>query len=182
MAYSTTEQPLDPTEATRAVPYSRNYNYCDCCRCPASVLTVYKPPTDCCRCDTTLQIDREWGLTSSHDTRTDANLRDNYLSMSGSDPSHREVGRPSHALHAHQPPPAHPPARSVDIVSMALSCTTQRSAVVADPLWVIPDTRRSRGLTPVACRPADQASRPVVLHAKQQKSLPAGIYFDWDKP
>ena len=91
VTYSTTEQPLVPTEATRAVPYSRNCNYCDCCRCPASVLTVYKPPTDYCRCDATLQIDREWGLTSSCDTRTDANLRDNYLSVSGSDPSHREV-------------------------------------------------------------------------------------------
>ena len=53
--------------------------------------------------------------------------------------------------------------------------------MVADQLWVIPETRRSRGLTPVACRPADPASRPVVLHAEQQKSLPAGIYFDWDK-
>ena len=80
-------------------------------------------------------------------------------------------GRPSHALHAHHPPPAHP--RSVDIVSGAISCTDQRSALVADPLWAIPETRRSRGLTPVACRPADPASRPVVLLAKQQKSLPA---------
>ena len=162
------------------MPYNRNYNYCDCCRCPASVLTVYKPPTDYCRCDATLQIDREWGLASSCDTRTDANLRDNYLSMSGSDPNHREVGRQTVSCIT-CPPPAHP--RSVDIVNTgrALSCTTQRSAVVADPLWVIPDTRRSRGLTPIACRPADPASRPVVLHAKQQKSLPAGIYFDWDK-
>ena len=86
---------IDPTEATRAVPCSHNYNFYDCCRCPASVLTVYKEPTDYCRCDATLQIDREslWGLTRSCDTRTDANLRDNYLSMSGSDPSHREVGR-----------------------------------------------------------------------------------------
>ena len=91
--YSTTEQPLDPTEATRAVPCSHNYHYCDCCRCPVSVLTVYKPPTDHCRCDATLQIDREWGLTSSCDTCTDANLRDNYLTMSGSDPNHRDVGR-----------------------------------------------------------------------------------------
>ena len=159
------------------MPCSRNYHYCDCCRCPASVLTVYKPPTDYCRCDATLQIDREWGLTSSCDTRTDANLRENYLSMPGSTPAtERWDGRPSHALHAHHPPPAHP--RSVDIVSRAfISCTTQRSAVVADPLWVIPDTRRSRGLTPVACRPADPASRPVVLHAKQQKSLQLN-YFD----
>ena len=51
---------------------------------------------------------------------------------------------------------------------------------VADPLWVIPDTRRSRVLTPVACRSAGPASRPMVLHAKQQKSLPAFTYFDWE--
>ena len=143
------------------MPCSRNYHYCDCCRCPASVLTVYKPPTDYCRCDATLQIDREWGLTSSCDTRTDANLRDNYLSMSGSDPSHREVGRQTVSCITCPPPatrtPAHP--RSVDIVSRTLSCTTQRSAVAADPVWVIPDNRQSRDLTPVACRPADPASR-----------------------
>ena len=48
-------------------------------------------------------------------------------------PTERWDGRPSRALNAHHPPPAHP--RSVDIVSRALSCTTQRSAVVAAPLW-----------------------------------------------
>ena len=109
--YITTEQPLDPTEATRAVPYSRNYNYCDCCSCPASVLTVYKPPTDYCRCDATLQIDREWGLTSSCDTRTDANLRENYLSMPGSDPSHREVGRQAVSCITCPPPATRTPAQ-----------------------------------------------------------------------
>ena len=91
-------------------------------------------------------------------------------------------GRSSHALHADHLPLAHP--RSVDIVSGAISCTCtdQHSALVADPLWAIPETRRSRDLTPVACRRADPASRPVVLLAKQQKSLqplaPAVYYFD----
>jgi len=61
--------------------------------------------------------------------------------------------------------------RSVDFVSGATSGTDQRSVLVADPLWAIPETWRGHGLTPVACRPADPASRPVDLHAKQQKSL-----------
>ena len=76
-------------------------------------------------------------------------------------------GRPSQIPQTHHPPHPHP--RSVDFVSRAMSCTDQRSALVADPLWTIPETRRSRGLTPVAYRPADPASRPVDLHAKQQK-------------
>ena len=99
------------TEATRAVPDSRSYNYCDCCRCPASILTVYKPPTDYCRCDATLQIDQEWGLTSSCDTRTDASLRDSYLSMSGSDPCHREVERQTVSCITCPPPTTRTPAQ-----------------------------------------------------------------------
>ena len=84
-------------------------------------------------------------------------------------------GRPSQISQTHHPPHPHP--RSVDFVSGAISCTDQRSALIADPLWAIPETRRSRGLTPVACRPADPASRPVDLHAKQQKSLQLFNYF-----
>ena len=61
--------------------------------------------------------------------------------------------------HILTPPPARP--RSVDIVSGARSCTRQRTALVAGPLWVIPETLRSRGLTPVACRPSNPASRPL---------------------
>ena len=64
-----------------------------------------------CRCDATMQIDRERGLTSSCDTRTDANLRDNYLSMSGSDPSHREVGRQTVSCITCPPPAIRTPAQ-----------------------------------------------------------------------
>ena len=85
-------------------------------------------------------------------------------------------GRPSQIPQTRHPPHPHP--RSVDIVSGAISCTHQRSALVADPLWAIPETQRSRGLTPVACRSADPASRPVDLHAKQQqKSLRFDLVF-----
>ena len=54
--------------------------------------------------------------------------------------------------------------RSVDVASGATSGTGQRSAMVTDPLWVIPDTRQSCVLTPVTCRPSDLANQPVVLH------------------
>ena len=89
-------------------------------------------------------------------------------------------GRPPHVPQPRHPP--HPNPRSVDFVSGAISCTDQRSTVVADPLWVIPGTRWSRDLTSIAFRPSDPAGRPVDLLAKQQKSLPAGIYFDRAKP
>ena len=69
------------------------------------------------RCDATLQIDRKGGLTSSCDTRTDANLRDNYLSMSGSDPSHREVGRQTVSCITCPPPSRHPHTRAALISS-----------------------------------------------------------------
>ena len=132
---------------------SRNYHYCDCCRCPVSVLTVYKPPADYCRCDATLQIVREWGLTSSCDTRTDANLRDNYLTMSGSDPNHREVGRQTVSCTTCPPPTTrHPHTHTYTaLISSAghyPARLSARSALIADSLWVILDTRRSRGLTP----------------------------------
>ena len=74
----------------------------------------------------------------------------------------REVGRQT-VRGTISSPPAHSPARA---------------ALVADPLWGTPETWRGHGVTPVACRPADPASRPVDLHAKQQKSVPAVNYFD----
>ena len=94
-------------------------------------------------CDATLQIDREWGLTSSCDTRTDAKLRDNYLSMSGSDPNHREVGRQTVSCITCPPPATRHPHNRAALMSSARHYPARLSAtltVVADPLWVIPQT------------------------------------------
>ena len=67
-------------------------------------------------------------------------------------------GRPSEVPYPHHPHTTYP--RCVDFVCGATSCTGQRSALVADQLWAIPETRRSGGLTPVACTcaPADPAN------------------------
>ena len=89
-------------------------------------------------------------------------------------------GRPSQVSQTRHPPHPHP--RSVDFVSGATSCTDQRSALVADLLWVIPATQRSRGPTPVACRPADPSSRPVDLLVVSEFSTSRSIYFDRDSP
>ena len=85
-------------------------------------------------------------------------------------------GRPSQISQTRHPP--HPHARSVGFASGATSCTNQRSELATNPLWAIPEARRGRGLTPVACRPANPASQPVGLHAKQQKATLAANYFD----
>ena len=39
--YNTTKQPLDPTEAERAVPCSHNYHSCDCSHCLTPTLAPY---------------------------------------------------------------------------------------------------------------------------------------------
>ena len=85
-------------------------------------------------------------------------------------------GRPSHVSQPRHPPHPHP--RSVDTVSGAIFCTDQRSIVGAQYLRTNPEPVPCRRIVPVTCRPADPAGRPVDLHAKQQKSLPAVIYFD----
>ena len=51
------------------------------------------------------------------------------------------------------------------------ACTRQRGALVADLFWVNPETQRSGGLTLVACRPSDPASRLV---RQQQKTIKVG--------
>ena len=83
----------------------------------------------------TLQIDRSGWLIDSYDTRTTDKLYYYYLTLSGSDPSHREVGRQTVSGTDHKPAtdPPHPHPRSVEFVSGARSCTDQRSALVADP-------------------------------------------------
>ena len=121
--------------------------------------------------DYRVQTDRGWELTSSydHDMRLDANLRNNYLSMPGSDPSHREVGRQAVSC-ATCPPHFHP--RSVGVVSGSTLAagTGQPSALVADPLWDIPETRRSHGLTPVACRQAEPVTQPADPYDTTEKA------------
>ena len=55
----------------------------------------------------TLQIDRSGWLTNSYDTHTTDKLYQHSLTLSGSDPSHREVGRQT-ASGVTNPPPATP--------------------------------------------------------------------------
>ena len=136
------------TATARTVSHSRNYHFCDYCRRPDPALIVYRSLADCCQHVATLQIGRSGWLNDSYDTRTTDKLYYHYLTLSGSTPTtERWDGRPPQALQTHRPPQAlHP--RNGDFVSRARSCTDQHSALVADQLWAIPETRRSRGPTP----------------------------------
>ena len=59
----------------------------------------------CCQHGATLQIDRSGWLIDSYDTRTTDKLYRNSLTLSGSGPSHREVGRQT-VSDITTPPPA----------------------------------------------------------------------------
>ena len=101
------------------------------------VLSVYKSLADCFQHDATLQIDRSGWLISPTTRATRAllsadKLYQHSLTLSGYDPSHREVGRQTVSATGATNTPctrrthAHP--RSVDFVSGSRSNILHRSA------------------------------------------------------
>ena len=124
----------------RTVSHSRNCHSCDYCRRPDPALTVYKSLIDCCQHGATLQLDRSGWLIDSYDTRTTDKLYYHYLTLSGSDPNHREVGRQTTSGITNLAPATPTPAQ----ISAAYWSHTHS-------VWAIPETRWGRGLTPIAC-------------------------------
>ena len=76
-------------------------------------MTVYKSESlaDCCEHGATLQIDRSGWLINSYDTHTIEKLYQHSLTLSWSDPNHREVERQTVSGITNPPPATTTPAQ-----------------------------------------------------------------------